>query len=46
MIKKDSIELEVYEAPECEVLELRAEGIVCASGKGDISDWEDSGLVI
>ena len=34
---------EAYEAPACEVMELRTEGVLCASGEidpGDLPDWE------
>ena len=35
--------LEQYTAPVCEIQYLQSEGIICASGDGSISDWEDDG---
>ena len=31
---------EAYEAPACEVMELRMEGVLCQSGSGD-DDWDN-----
>lgn len=32
---------EFYQTPLIEFLDLESEGIICASGDGDIADWED-----
>ena len=32
---------EVYEAPACEVMELRMEGVLCQSGSGGDDGWID-----
>lgn len=37
---------EAYEAPACDVMELRMEGVLCASGPEDPEEGEDMGRML
>ena len=34
---------EIYQAPDVEVVEIKSEGVVCASG-GDYPEWPSEGI--
>jgi len=45
MVKKENFELGVYMAPECEVLEIKSEGVICLSNGVEDAGEDDWGIL-